>query len=373
MLRLSRMTKARFLSQKGLTLIELMVALVLTAIVGAALYQGLVSQSRNFVLQDQLAEATQGGRIAMDSILKDLRSAGYGMGYISSDGSEAQVNDQGIVTGDHTLANSVVIATNNDPNRNGTDALFIRRGDSKPYTILHFQPHPQHSLRWMAFIDLNPDDVYIPIKANDFVIFMDPDRHHYRTMKVMERGKALSTDPVPAMPPKYKLQCQDYTGAIHSPTGICLDGSDSCHGTGYRDYGAGTMTKLMEVGYYIDQVRDPTLGVDIPCLMRSVNDETPQIMARGVEDLQVAYQDRNGTWYRGGTGSTASNPPTPGDIRNLRINLLGRARLPSERGVYFQAALEDGSRHPTTGSDGYARRVLTTQIKIRNYGIEENP
>jgi len=66
--------------QEGVTLIELLIALVLTAIIGG-LYIRLVNQSRTFVQQDQVAEAMQHCRTATEQILRELRMAGYSMSY----------------------------------------------------------------------------------------------------------------------------------------------------------------------------------------------------------------------------------------------------------------------------------------------------
>src|SRR5512139_2551356 len=86
------------IGQRGVTLIELMIALVLTAIIGGALYQGLVNQSKSFVQQDQVAEAMQHCRTATEQILRELRMAGYSMSYVVGT-PDNTVNDQGIVVG----------------------------------------------------------------------------------------------------------------------------------------------------------------------------------------------------------------------------------------------------------------------------------
>ena len=108
----------------------------------------------------------------------------------------------------------------------------------------------------------------------------------------------------------------------------------------------------------------------IPTLMKAVNGYSSQIVARYVEDLQVAYQDNAGVWYRGGSGTTQTNPPTVNNIRNVRINIVARASTASARTPYYQAALEDGNRHPATGGDGYLRRSLTSQVRARNFGVD---
>jgi type II secretory pathway pseudopilin PulG len=64
--------------QKGLTLIELMVALAICFIVIGAVYQAFTSQQRTYTMQDQVCEAQQNARVAMNILMRDLRMAGHG-------------------------------------------------------------------------------------------------------------------------------------------------------------------------------------------------------------------------------------------------------------------------------------------------------
>ena len=66
------------LYQGGLTLVELMVALAIAFIVIGAVYQAFTSQQRTYNIQDQVAEAQQNARVAMNILMRDLRMAGYG-------------------------------------------------------------------------------------------------------------------------------------------------------------------------------------------------------------------------------------------------------------------------------------------------------
>ena len=66
------------LNQRGLTLIELIVALAISFIVIAAVYQAFTSQQRTYTIQDQVAEAQQNARAAMNILMRDLRMAGHG-------------------------------------------------------------------------------------------------------------------------------------------------------------------------------------------------------------------------------------------------------------------------------------------------------
>ncbi len=63
--------------QKGVTLIELLVALIISAFVMAAIYRLFIVQTRAYTVQDQAVEVQQSVRSAMEVLLRDLRMAGY--------------------------------------------------------------------------------------------------------------------------------------------------------------------------------------------------------------------------------------------------------------------------------------------------------
>ena len=65
------------LNRKGVTLIELLVALVITGMVAAGIYQVFIAQSKAYTVQDQVTEVQQSVRSAMEILLRDLRMAGY--------------------------------------------------------------------------------------------------------------------------------------------------------------------------------------------------------------------------------------------------------------------------------------------------------
>lgn len=65
------------MKQKGLTLIELLVAMILSAFIMGAIYRLFVVQTRAYTVQDQVVEVQQTVRSAMEILLRDLRMAGY--------------------------------------------------------------------------------------------------------------------------------------------------------------------------------------------------------------------------------------------------------------------------------------------------------
>ena len=64
-------------NDKGLTLIELLIGLVICAMVVAGIYRLFVAQSRAYTVQDQVVEVQQNIRSAMEVMLRDLRMTAY--------------------------------------------------------------------------------------------------------------------------------------------------------------------------------------------------------------------------------------------------------------------------------------------------------
>ncbi len=87
-------------NQRGFTLIELMVALALSFILVGAIYQAFISQQKAYTVQDQVAEAQQNARMAMNILLRDIRMAGHGM------------PDGGITINKTTYSNAIKILKN---------------------------------------------------------------------------------------------------------------------------------------------------------------------------------------------------------------------------------------------------------------------
>lgn len=68
--------KTKF-DEKGVTLIELLIALVISGIIVAAIYRMFVAQTRSYTVQDQVAEVQQNVRNAMELLVRDIRMAGF--------------------------------------------------------------------------------------------------------------------------------------------------------------------------------------------------------------------------------------------------------------------------------------------------------
>lgn len=67
----------QLMNKKGITLIELLVALVIGAISIAAIYRVFIAQSKAYVVQDQVVEIQQNIRTALEMMVRDIRMAGF--------------------------------------------------------------------------------------------------------------------------------------------------------------------------------------------------------------------------------------------------------------------------------------------------------
>jgi len=70
--------KYLWLKNKGVTLIELMIALVISSILIAALYRVFISQQKTYTVQDQVTDMQQNARQSINRMMSEIRMAGFG-------------------------------------------------------------------------------------------------------------------------------------------------------------------------------------------------------------------------------------------------------------------------------------------------------
>lgn len=67
------------LAQRGFTIIELLISLVLTAIIATFVFNAYINQHKVVTIQEQVAEMQQNARAAIDELTRQVRMAGYGI------------------------------------------------------------------------------------------------------------------------------------------------------------------------------------------------------------------------------------------------------------------------------------------------------
>ncbi len=137
---------------------------------------------------------------------------------------------------------------------------------------------------------------------------------------------------------------------------------------------ASFVVRAVHVHYFVDP---PFLMVDPD----GPGDLGAEIMAEGVEDLQIAIGVENGTdtdsltetvlktddeWHFNDVGDTAPGSITAGGWRALRITIVGIANRETRlSGNNLRPAVED--RAAATVTDPYRRRTYSTTVQLRNF------
>ncbi len=67
-----------FKKEKGLTLIELLVAIVISALVIVGLYRAFIGQQKTHAIQEQIVDMQQNARTAVNRMMSEIRMAGFG-------------------------------------------------------------------------------------------------------------------------------------------------------------------------------------------------------------------------------------------------------------------------------------------------------
>jgi len=69
----------KIICQKGIGLIELLIAAVLTVFIGAMALEFYVSQHNRYIVEQDISDMQQNARVAMDEISRNIRIAGFGL------------------------------------------------------------------------------------------------------------------------------------------------------------------------------------------------------------------------------------------------------------------------------------------------------
>lgn len=66
------------MNRKGITLIELLIALAISAILIAGIYRTFITQQRSYMVQDQVVEMQQNVRVAINKMMREIRMVNFG-------------------------------------------------------------------------------------------------------------------------------------------------------------------------------------------------------------------------------------------------------------------------------------------------------
>ncbi|MDY6863533.1 MAG: PilW family protein [Thermodesulfobacteriota bacterium] len=342
------------LNVNGFTLVELLVTIVIGGIVLTAVYEIFISQYRAYMIQSQVSEMQQNGRIALLIISRDARIARYnsrvdgGLGIPKNWAVHGFNNTASSTITDPFAQDTVDIA---DDVKTGTDAIWIVYQDDNTPDYLVIPPGASFTANNFSFCC--PDNLLIngvdedPFPYDDGQLLCLIGCGGIGFIEVTQLGTTGGSCPAGETMVKINFapgqSAQNYPSGIDElfPEPIYIGSAVS------RIYYVNTSNEL--------RIATPTTG-----------GFSSDPLADNIEDMQFAYgldtdaDDLINTWTNDPAGSED-------EIRAIRINVLARTRREDRRNrTFFKDAVEDGSRHPAAGTDGFRRRLFSSEVQVRN-------
>ncbi|MFN8096123.1 MAG: prepilin-type N-terminal cleavage/methylation domain-containing protein [Vicinamibacteria bacterium] len=277
-------------SDRGFSLVELMVAMLVTMIISSAIY-GLMAGGQNaFRREPELSDRQQNIRVAMDMIMNDVANAGSGMpafmqtftpglnAFASAPmGLDGQRTDElEIMTNDGSFDNETVCA---DPGGAHSENIFMVRGQTG-----------------------------VTVGRPVMLIFEDGTWTFRNTVDISPNSPSTSTGNCAAHTDHAKVNFNAGAGdssGMNTPSGIC---QPSANGIGNAGSGINGCPSSPSAGNPCCMVTQVSFAVvvryrirndagGVPVLQRSstANLGVWNTVASGIEDLQVQYTQANGT------------------------------------------------------------------------------
>jgi type IV pilus assembly protein PilW len=326
---------------RGFSLVELMVALVITLILLAGIGQIFLSSKKSFVIQDSLGRLQENGRYAMETLAQDVRRAGFWGGNADITAIDDHVGGTGKVATDDgtcTDANWARMLTHRIFGKNDTRAGYT--------TCLPADTAPKGDILVVRYAA--PWEVGGITTGPTYMA--DHPTHFFLRSSLFEgqlfKGSDVGTLPIIDAPAVRTAELVSHGYFIHA-----ANTSDKC----------------------------PTAG-KVPSLYRQtlangvVDNTTPEEIAYGVDDFQVQYGVDDADICGSGTSddnsvdcyvdAAAADDAMWDKVIAARVWLLTRAECP-ETGYTNDSTYAMGDVNYTP-NDHYRRQLYTSTIRLRN-------
>jgi len=226
--------------EKGLTLVELLVAMAISGIVVAAVYTAFITQQKSYTVQDQVAEAQQNARVGLDLIAREVRMAGYGQ---PSWAINADTDGDG--------TNEAV-----------TDSVTVVDGGGGPDRITV-----------IGCFDPNPATLLYAASVGDTIL---------RLQDATEAARFNTT-----------TKNSIFIGGMESAKVTAISGSTLTIDTDPTTSGNQGLIRSFDAGSEVNLVKAVTYYVEDNTLRRNENTGAGgQPLAENIEDLQIAYANK---------------------------------------------------------------------------------
>lgn len=338
-------------NQRGLSLIELMVAMVIGLVISGAVLQVFISNKNTFLLQNASGHLQENGRFALQYLAAEIRPAGVGMGVrlpeesicvVATNGAASEWNAMNRpIWGQRITASGALGAV-------GTDQMSVFVNDNCG-----------------AF--LTSGELLKPsANANIQVTGYCPSMEQDRAVMVMDMEKAV----IIRITNKPNSSGSGNVTLAHAAGNNDKDAS--CGGFKFSDIAFTDPARVVgfssKIFYVADTGRTDSAGQPVRALyVRDVSTVPAQTMevVEGVESMRTRY----GVATASSVGVQSYLTPAEveaanrwGDVRTVKVDLLmvsdGRAPGAQDQAIEF-----DGG---AVVADGRMRQVFSTVVALRN-------
>ena len=294
---------------EGVTLIELLIALVISSVLITGVYSVYITQTRTYTAQDRVVELQQDARAAFAVMTKDIRMAGFLTGPGSSSGFVVEPPESPPIT-----INGYIYAVTPTNQTHDSDSI----------TVVYADP-------LLGELSLAPSsntltlDRGVPcnVAAGDFIAFdLHPGVSEGTLYRVSQSASKDDTSMTVTAPPG-DLSERERVYAIRTVSYTVSGG-------------------VLRRNIYNGAGAQPLAGDGASTI---------------VEDLQFVYHMESGTRQHA--------PTNPAEIEAVEINLVMRSGVPEPVGSAFSKPA-CGDRGQEDTFQGCRRRMYTTTVKIRN-------
>lgn len=365
--------------QEGVTLIEMVTAILVGTVIVAAGFAVLTSTSKAVRANDQTVDLQQNIRVAMTLLARDIKVAGFGMvgqvGACAVGGAPAAIVPQDNTPGGADAgpdAISLVVPTTSSVAPLWTLAVVAGAPGGAGFNQITLQPGAVAAMQAAGLVVNSAISINGTVTATVGAINTGAN-----TLTLTSAVAAPAVFPVGAQ--VHLLQCMTYQVILPPDNnGVCM-GSAPCLVRGVAGVGLNCDVAASPCFPIVDGVEDLQLAYACDGCSAAVNG--------GVADKEIDDLDASGGFSQGDfwTNSTWAVPPlTPATIRLVQVNLVARQTATDQGfgdGGNTPGTFTDGpiviSDHNPANDAGYnavvytqqRRRVLTRTIETRNLGL----
>ncbi|MEE9494786.1 MAG: PilW family protein [Gammaproteobacteria bacterium] len=356
--------------QQGLTIIEIMIAILLSTLLLTGVIQIFVSTKHSYRIQDGLSRIQENGRFGIQMISQDVQMGGfYGCndGQIITnhlnDSTDLQFQYDYSIAGYNDLTSTPALLTSANTSitpDTGTDVIIIRRPEGEPYRLAGISTKDNITIEAPSVISnlcnnsatmvngFCPGDIMLVADCNKSIVFQSGT---FTVSGTPPNRIATITHPTGSTPGNSK---DEWGGVSDMPNQFANDANSVVY-------------HLATIMYYVQTVNG------IPTLFRYQNGDFDALVD-GVEDMQIQYgEDTNNDGiadsYVDAFAYDATTQARWNSIVATKIKLLIRSvnNNLTEQTLSYSFNGNTVTTANMASDDKYIRREFVTTVALRNH------